>query len=136
MATPVPLAAMEGTGMFDIEISSRIADALAINGLSPDQTLWKIRQYVNGVSNDRLLKGTVAVLRDQQETIAQLETEIDYLLSEIARLGERETDLEEANQGLVVERSTLHHELEELRAQLASIHAPVSSGGQDHAARQ
>jgi peptidoglycan hydrolase CwlO-like protein len=124
-----------GVVMLDIEIESLVGDALA-RGLSTEATLSLIKRRVTGASTDQLLKGTVAALREQLASLAQLETEIDYLVSEIARLGERETDLEGANEALEHERHKLQHELEELRDRLASTFVSASSGGQDHATRQ
>jgi hypothetical protein len=125
---------MEGTAVLDPEIASRIHDALP-TGLSPSAMLGHMRRWTNGATTEQLIRALVAVLSEQRETAAHREIETDYLLTEIARLGERERDLEDANEALVSERSILQRELEKLRAQLASPFVSASSGGQDHAAR-
>jgi hypothetical protein len=80
--------------IFD-EVVARVADVVALPGLSISQTLDRLKQCCTNASTEQILAAALAALRDQAEQIADLERENENLGDEIAVLNNEIFDLQD-----------------------------------------
>jgi hypothetical protein len=92
------------------EIQGHIGDVLALNGIGTSRMIEIIWSRVNGVTPEKLLAAAVAVLREQQQRIVDLEAEVDWLGEDNNRLDDEADELKE--------------ELKDLRVQLKKQSLP------------